>query len=409
MSAVPTGMRERGGSWQARLMPLAPSPLRWWRHATQVQRVDAYTAVTLHVMLWVLPAVALVRLIAELTAGQHAPAVATLTGAVVLLGCTGSWQLHLAMRHYPGGRQRPLAPLAVLALAATVCVAAANTAPGDEPTHWGMLATGYVLTIAVSPLLRSHAATTWAVVVGIASLVAFREPTLAAIHLAIAAIFIATVRTSLWLREVVRELDRARTAQGALDVAEERLRFSRDLHDVLGRNLSAIAVTSELAAELGARGDDRAPERMRRVHELAHDSLREVRELARGYRDVSFDSELSGARSLLESAGIDCDIELGTRNTPELTGQEQEMAAWVVREAVTNVLRHSSATRCAIRLAGRTLVVSNDGAGRDRHEEGNGLAGLRERLAPSGATLATDACEGSFTVTVTFPGKDSAG
>ena len=94
-----------------------------------------------------------------------------------------------------------------------------------------------------------------------------------------------------------------RRTQAALAVAEERLRFSRDVHDVMGRRLSTIAVQAELAATLATRGDERAPEQILQVRETAHEALREARELARGYRPLDLAAEVDGAVSLLRSAG----------------------------------------------------------------------------------------------------------
>ena len=167
-----------------------------------------------------------------------------------------------------------------------------------------------------------------------------------------------TVRTSLWLIGVVTELDHARGAQAALAVAEERLRFSRDLHDVLGRRLSTIAVKSELAATLADRGQPGAAAQMLEVRGVAHEALREARELVRGYRAVDLAQELEGARSLLRSAGIAVELDVGG-----LPPDWHEPAAWVVREAVTNVLRHSSVDTVTIRYAAPELTVTNDGAG----------------------------------------------
>ena len=92
------------------------------------------------------------------------------------------------------------------------------------------------------------------------------------------------------------ELDRSRTAHARLSVAEERLRFARDLHDVLGRNLSLIAVQSELAAELARRGDQDAAGQMLQVRQVAHESLREMRAVVSGYRTADLGTELAGAQ-----------------------------------------------------------------------------------------------------------------
>ncbi|MDN5744810.1 MAG: hypothetical protein L0H31_06765, partial [Nocardioidaceae bacterium] len=140
------------------------------------------------------------------------------------------------------------------------------------------------------------------------------------------------------------------------------------------------------------------------VRNLAHETMRETRELARGYRPVDLGKELDGARSLLRSAGIDVDLDVGAVPT-----DWQEPAAWVVREAVTNVLRHSTATRVSIRFAPPELIVTNDRASAGGGRSGNGVIGLRERLAPLGASLTTHQVGDSFALTAQFPQSSSAG
>lgn len=222
-----------------------------------------------------------------------------------------------------------------------------------------------------------------------------------------AAAFVATARLSMWLYGIVVDLDEARHAQSELAVMEERLRFSRDVHDVLGRRLSTIAVQAELAATLAQRGDERAPERMLEVRAVAHQALREARELARGYRAIDFGQELEGARSLLRSAGIE--VELAVDDVPRAW---EEPAGWVVREAVTNILRHSAASTVRVAFVGERLRIANDGV-RDTGAsvpldaaDGIGLRSLRERLEPLGATLTagpTDEGRG-WTVEAVLPG-----
>lgn len=214
-------------------------------------------------------------------------------------------------------------------------------------------------------------------------------------------------RMTCWMLLLVWQLDAARTAQAQLAVAEERLRFSRDLHDVVGRTLSVVAVKSELAAELARRGLDGAAEQMLEVRQIAQDSLREVRTLAVGYRTADLDAELAGARSLLRSAGIDA----RTSQTAELPGPaEREVLAWVVREATTNVVRHSDARWCTLDIADGEagtvrLVVANDGIaeGATTPVSGTGLTGLRERLSAVGGRLDVRVDGGTFVLSATVP------
>ncbi|MGW4735001.1 sensor histidine kinase [Streptomyces shenzhenensis] len=194
---------------------------------------------------------------------------------------------------------------------------------------------------------------------------------------------------SVWLLNAVYELDTARETRARLAVAEERLRFGRDLHDVLGRNLSVIALKSELAVQLARRERPEAVEQMIEVQRIARESQREVRDVVRGYRDADLAVELTGAQGVLTAAGIDCEV---AGEATGLPAEVQSALAWVVREATTNVLRHGNAGRCRVRLGVRdgrvTLTVENDGrSGTPDGGGGSGLAGLRERLAAVDGTL----------------------
>ncbi|MDJ1134721.1 sensor histidine kinase [Streptomyces iconiensis] len=205
-----------------------------------------------------------------------------------------------------------------------------------------------------------------------------------------------TPRSSGWYLAVMREVSRAKETQARLAVAEERLRFSRDLHDVVGRNLSVIALKSELAAQLaqrGASGVESAVAQMTEVQQIARESQTEVREVVRGYREASLHTELAGARGVLRAAGVDCRIE---EDHEEMPDRVQSALGWVVREGATNVLRHAEATRCRIRVgagdggATAVLEMENDGVRVPRAECGSGLTGLRERLAAVDGTLSAE-------------------
>jgi two-component system sensor histidine kinase DesK len=210
---------------------------------------------------------------------------------------------------------------------------------------------------------------------------------------------------SVWLLNAVYELDAARETRVRLAVAEERLRFGRDLHDVLGRNLSVIALKSELAVQLARRErPEAAVEQMIEVQCIAQESQREVREVVRGYREADLAVELTGAQGVLTAAGIACEVTGGAVGLPS---EIQSALGWVVREATTNVLRHGNAGRCCVGLGVRdgrvVLTVENygrsvpPGAGRSGGGGqnggggggggGSGLAGLRERLAAVDGTL----------------------
>ncbi|MEL4358023.1 MULTISPECIES: sensor histidine kinase [unclassified Luteococcus] len=216
-----------------------------------------------------------------------------------------------------------------------------------------------------------------------------------------------TCRFSGWMLQVLAELEQARTLGAQLAVAEERLRFSRDLHDVVGRSLSAIALKSQLAAELSRREQhDRARAEMVAVHGLADEGLTEMRAVVAGYRKTDLAAELSGARAMLEAAGVQAEVD----QPPALTGlpdQTREALGWAVRECVTNVVRHSQATWCRLAFEqadGVRLTVTNDGLRRGRRAPaGSGLVGLAERLAPLGGNIRHGPDGAHFVVCVQLP------
>lgn len=213
-------------------------------------------------------------------------------------------------------------------------------------------------------------------------------------------------RCGAWTLAVMWESERAREVEGRLAVAEERLRFGRDLHDVMGRNLAVIALKSELAVQLAKRGRPEAVDQMVEVQRIAQESQREVREVVRGYREADLAVELAGAQGVLEAAGIDCRVAGSSAGLPVSV---QSALGWVVREATTNVLRHGDAQRCDITLTitdeRTSLVIENDGVPEAAPDgrKGSGLAGLRERLAAVDGTLDFASGDGRFRLAAQVP------
>jgi two-component system, NarL family, sensor histidine kinase DesK len=203
-----------------------------------------------------------------------------------------------------------------------------------------------------------------------------------------------------------RELRGAREELARLAVSEERLRIARDLHDLLGHTLSLIALKSELAAKLLPGDPARARDEITEVQQVTRQALTEVREAVHGYRRLAFADALDGARAALSAAGIDCRVET---SAPDLPGDVESVLAWAVREAATNVVRHSGARACAITLSGDDraveLRVDDDGAGAvNGAAGGTGLAGLAERARPLHGTLEAGARPGGgFRLRLTLP------
>ena len=375
---------------------------RWrgWRHRGQVERVEVYTIWSLYGLIWAVPLLVLAQS-GDVATGRP-PAYVGLLAVALLLGAVGTVLLRASVRLYPRPGPLPGRLLAGFSAAVAVVVVAVLVAglPDDVAASYAVCIAavaawslgGYVDQRVGLAAAAAAAAVPFALTGDVALTVSC---------LVMAFFFAFTVRSSLWLMNIVTELDRARRDQGALAVAEERLRFSRDVHDVLGRQLSAIAVKAELAASLATRADPGAAEQMLEVRSVAHDALREARELARGYRPVDLQQELHGARALLRSAGISCTTEVAA-----LPAGWHEPAAWIVREAVTNVLRHSRATRVAVTFADGRLTVRNDGAQGAVDPAGGraGLSGLAERLTPLGAGLSVEAAGDDFCLVAELPG-----
>ncbi|MFE6473843.1 MULTISPECIES: sensor histidine kinase [Streptomyces] len=211
----------------------------------------------------------------------------------------------------------------------------------------------------------------------------------------------------LSLSDAVRQLRAAREELAARAVAEERLRFSRDLHDLLGHTLSVIVVKSEAARRLAPRDLDAALTQITDIEAVGRQALTEVREAVTGYREGSLGTELDRARSALSAADVEPVVH---RSGPPLPPQAEALLGWVLREAVTNVVRHSGASRCEIAVSGGTervrLTVRDDGTGPNRAPQGpgTGLTGLTERLATAGGSLTAGAePRGGFAVTAELP------
>jgi two-component system sensor histidine kinase DesK len=208
-----------------------------------------------------------------------------------------------------------------------------------------------------------------------------------------------------------RELLDAREELARNAVAEERLRFARDLHDLLGHSLSLIALKSELAGRLAAVDPERARREMADVEEAARRALAEVREAVSGYRQVSCAQALAEARAALSGAGIAL---RQPDRVPVLPGAVDAALGWVVREATTNVLRHSGARTVTVGLTEdgvrAELTVTDDGAGAGAPgtppgpASGAGLAGLRERVGALGGRLDAGPVDGGgYRVHVAVP------
>ncbi|WP_344947222.1 sensor histidine kinase [Actinomadura miaoliensis] len=217
---------------------------------------------------------------------------------------------------------------------------------------------------------------------------------------------------TVWMYHIVQELRRARAELARSAVGEERLRFARDLHDVLGHSLQAVALRAEVAERYLERDPGRVRKELTEIQAMAREAVGDVREIVRGYRATSLRTELDGMSAVLQAAGIRC---RRPEISPRLPAHVHEPLGRVAREAATNVLRHSTATWCLITVWADDdrmwLEISNDGAGPGRrapggapHRPGSGLTGLAERIAAAGGEFtAGPVGDGTFRVAAAVP------
>lgn len=190
-----------------------------------------------------------------------------------------------------------------------------------------------------------------------------------------------------YMLRTLSELRRARAEMAQHAADEERTRIARDLHDVLGHSLSVITLKGEVATRLLPEGAPGADE-VRDMLGLSREALQQVRQVVSGYRQPTLANELMAARVALQAASIDVEV---TQNLGALDRESEAVLGWVIREATTNVIRHSGAKRCSITLSRDDglleIEVVNDGWRVPQAPAGNGLRGLEERLATIGGEL----------------------
>jgi two-component system sensor histidine kinase DesK len=199
-----------------------------------------------------------------------------------------------------------------------------------------------------------------------------------------------------------QQLTVARHDLARLAVQEERNRFARDLHDILGHSLTVVTMKAELAGRLVHVDPDAAEREIGDVERLTREALADVRAAVAGYRGVTLVAELANARAALQAAGIEAHLPTAVDHVP---GELRALFGWAVREGVTNVVRHSRATRCTVMVWANALEVRDDGAGSTSDEDGgtgqgNGLVGLGERARAAGARVLARGSDDGFVLRV---------
>lgn len=304
----------------------------------------------------------------------------------------------------------------------------------SAPLQWGLPAVGrllvsaalMLLSLTLIPWLGLEASATWTYVgvsVGMATLRwAVTWPIVAALGLVSLFLEVASVgwtEDALWLPAIIVSISfamagfaqtqatitRLRATQRqveSLAAERERGRMARDIHDILGHSLTVVTVKSELAGRLVDIDPARAKTEMAEVEALARGALADVRSTVAGVHEVNISGELAAARAALAAADIDADL---PSSTDAVGSSHRELAGWIVREGVTNVLRHAEASVCRVRLDTHMIEISDDGVGPSSHgnPSSTGLAGLRERVESAGGRMAVGRSDlGGFNLKVTL-------
>ncbi len=199
------------------------------------------------------------------------------------------------------------------------------------------------------------------------------------------------------MRRITDGVERQSELRHDLELSRQREQVGRDVHDILGHSLTVIAVKTDLASKLVDRDPERARTELEDVLELTRSSLGEVRATVTHLQAPHLGSQLVASETALDAAGIH--VERPPR-VPDLDDDFSQLLAWCLREAVTNVVRHSDAERCIILVSKAGLTVVDDGIGRGTGDEGSGLSGMRHRVTAFGGTL---------TVEDAHPGASSPG
>jgi two-component system, NarL family, sensor histidine kinase DesK len=325
----------------------------------------------------------------------------------------GIWLVYLAetvagVRTYSHGWVVAVGVAIVVAFAVAYLAALPTAWSGSRARFWVAYTTMLGLYVAATPLAHQHAS---AMLVYLAVLTmsqqlrfalpmirvfaaaaAFGPALVPAWHTGVQGIWLVTiplVALAMWgffgIMRSNRALAAARAEVARLAAENERTRIARDMHDLLGQSLTAITVKAGLARRLAEVGEaDRAAAEIGEVERLSRRALADVRAAVAGHRDITLTGELATSREVLRASGILAEL---PGSVDIVDPALSELFGWVVREGITNVVRHSRATHCVVTLGPGWIEIADDGRGGAESGGGTGLTGLRERVAAAGGTV----------------------
>ncbi|MFF7972021.1 histidine kinase [Streptomyces sp. NPDC007905] len=343
----------------------------------------------------------------DLVNGHHTTG-ATAAGALGLAAFVGTY-LTLVFRNIG----RPFSPRIVVTLIAVLGVLAPVLAYTLGGAWLGLFIYLSVACGATLPLRAAY----WAIPAGAVTmyLVGLHSDAQEARDLFLLTLLIGFAMTGVGqLVRTTVELRKARATVAQLAANEERLRLARDLHDLLGHSLSLITLKSELAGRMLPDHPDKAAQQVADIEQVSRQALVDVREAVTGYRRPRLAAELAGSQVALTAAGVVAEVPA----EPDLGGipeESESTLAWALREAVTNIVRHSGADRCVVQLLRRQtldgamleLSVEDNGSGGSGKDPGNGLTGLTERLEKVGGTLEAGRVRHGFRLVARVPAATS--
>ncbi|MCL1899133.1 MAG: histidine kinase [Promicromonosporaceae bacterium] len=427
-TAEPASSAVGGGALSARITRSGAG--RDWLHAYARRRLGR-VVVSVQVVLLVAVLLVLLLGVGDVRTSHVRIVVLLVAGAFHAVGCSLAWRYGLfePARAECGARVDRHSPWMRLGVALVILSAGQALVldlpsqrlpalPVEQILGGLMLVTTVAVSVATfSPLLTSRlavlapAAVTALFALGQSASGMAPQWELWAVAILLGYLLMLRLKLSNWHERLWAEWEADLDLLAALAASQERLTLARDIHDTIGQTLAAVALKADVAQRLFERGDPRAIKEAREMSRLARQAIKETRGLSRELRQTDLRTELVSARALLD------DLSVRLRVTGTASAWPPGVLAvlgWVVREATTNVTRHAQPTFVRVELETRDatarLTFTNDGvrtpvdlATTLGTEGGSGLAGLTERLAAVGGTLAHRRTEESFILLAEIP------